>query len=456
MTAVLIGPKWGEIPLGTPGGVVTWSVAGAGTFVPLGIDATSVDGSGLFTFDFEAVLRDAFAQWSQAGNLEFIQVPDHGGAFDAAEDADIRIFFTPIPGSAVGFASSLSSGFNGDERFIFQDVDIVLDTDIGNDADKLLEVTLHEIGHGVGFEHNNLNSILFPFVQGRTALTQIDLDGAELLYGAQDGAVEVFEIEPSALEFEVLHVTGNVAIQGNDLANRIIGSDQGDRLRGAGGNDTLIGGEGADILTGGGGTDTASYEQATARVRADLQGGLSGIGEAAGDLFFTIENLLGSIRNDDLRGDTAENRVEGGNGFDKLHGRAGDDSLIGGSGGDVLYGNAGSDQMSGGFGNDRYIYFSENDSRVGTSRRDTITDFNRFADRIELGRLDADTSRGGNQSFDFIGTATFSGTAGELRFFQSAANGFTLLQADTDGDGVQEFQIELTGMITLTEDNFTL
>ncbi|MEM8699905.1 MAG: M10 family metallopeptidase C-terminal domain-containing protein, partial [Pseudomonadota bacterium] len=102
------------------------------------------------------------------------------------------------------------------------------------------------------------------------------------------------------------------------------------------------------------------------------------------------------------------------------------------------------------------IYFSENDSRVGTSRRDTITDFNRFADRIELGRLDADTTRGGNQAFDFIGTATFSGTAGELRFFQSAANGFTLLQADTDGDGVQEFQIELTGMITLTEDNFTL
>ncbi|MEL6476443.1 MAG: hypothetical protein AAFR17_03875 [Pseudomonadota bacterium] len=241
---------------------------------------------------------------------------------------------------------------------------------------------------------------------------------------------------------------------GNDTLD---GSGGNDSLLGGSGNDLLIGGNGADFLDGGAGRDTASYADTNRRVQADLENRFTGGNDARGDILTDIEDLIGSLSNDSLRGDSEDNTLTGLNGSDRLFGRGGDDSLIGGTLNDVLYGNAGADEMSGGAGNDRYIYFAASDSRVGGRDRDVITDFDvQGNDRIELFRLDADITRGGNQAFDFIGSAGFSGTAGEIRFFQSANNGFTLIQADHDGDRVQDFQIELTGLVDLTANDFLL
>ena len=107
----------------------------------------------------------------------------------------------------------------------------------------------------------------------------------------------------------------------------------------------LEGGAGADQLNGGKGSDTASYAHAASGVIADLSVPANNTGEALGDTYTGIENLLGSHFNDRLVGDGANNILTGGDGVDVLIGNNGDDQLIGGPGADTLNGGAGKDTM---------------------------------------------------------------------------------------------------------------
>ncbi|WP_050532388.1 M10 family metallopeptidase C-terminal domain-containing protein [Pseudaestuariivita atlantica] len=248
---------------------------------------------------------------------------------------------------------------------------------------------------------------------------------------------------------------------GNDL---LIGSDLSETLQGGDGDDTLEGFGGADWLLGGQGTDIADYSGAGGRVLVDLQSDVSGAGFArffdagagAGARFDGVENVTGGAFADNLRGDGAANVLSGGGVSDRLYGRAGNDTLDGGAGADAFYGNLGADEMTGGPGavRDRFIYFQANETGVGPGNRDVITDFTPGEDRIELSRIDADITQGFKQRFDFVGDAAFSGTAGELRFEQQG--GITVVQADRDGDGVADMEIELTGTHTLTVDDFLI
>ncbi|MEM7508221.1 MAG: calcium-binding protein [Pseudomonadota bacterium] len=253
----------------------------------------------------------------------------------------------------------------------------------------------------------------------------------------------------------IFGLTGEDMIEGFQGDDKLSGGEDNDTLLGGLGNDTLMGGEGADMLDGESGMDYASYDDAGARVRMDLAGLVSSLGDAVGDQLISIENLIGSRFNDDIRGDSGDNILMGGNSGDRIFGRSGDDTLFGELGVDKLYGNRGADVMFGGDGNDRFIYFGVDDSGVGAGQRDVIGDWE-DGDRIEISRLDADTTRGGNQVFDFIGTAQFSGAAGELRHVRQAVNDLTLVQADTDGDGQSDFQIELTGIHVLDAGDFVL
>ena len=66
-------------------------------------------------------------------------------------------------------------------------------------------------------------------------------------------------------------------------------------------------------------------------------------GDAAGDVFDSIENLYGSDYADTLYGDDASNVISGAGGDDTMYGRAGDDILNGGAGENKLWGGAGAD-----------------------------------------------------------------------------------------------------------------
>jgi Ca2+-binding RTX toxin-like protein len=104
----------------------------------------------------------------------------------------------------------------------------------------------------------------------------------------------------------------------------IQGSAFNDTLTGNSFDNVLIGGAGADNLVGGGGHDTASYFNATAAVIANLASVGTG-GDAAGDTYTGVQNLLGSIFNDTLIGDGVANVIAGGGGHDTLTGGAGPD-----------------------------------------------------------------------------------------------------------------------------------
>ena len=118
---------------------------------------------------------------------------------------------------------------------------------------------------------------------------------------------------------------------GND---RLFGGSGSDTLNGGDDDDVLVGGPGGDALDGGAGNDTASYQNAETGITASLSQPGDNTGEAAGDTYTSVENLIGSPFDDDLRGNGADNILSGLDGSDVLLGGGGNDTLDGGDGTD--------------------------------------------------------------------------------------------------------------------------
>jgi Ca2+-binding RTX toxin-like protein len=138
---------------------------------------------------------------------------------------------------------------------------------------------------------------------------------------------------------------GNPAnTDGIDIINGLVGNDT---LVGLGGNDILQGGAGADTLAGGDGSDTVSYAQSTAGVTVRLfyqPDAVGAGGDAQGDRYSGIENIIGSAFDDVLTGyvflpnlPIGSSILDGGAGNDLLSGDGGADTLIGGAGIDTAY-----------------------------------------------------------------------------------------------------------------------
>ncbi|MGO1077618.1 calcium-binding protein [Inquilinus sp. CA228] len=234
---------------------------------------------------------------------------------------------------------------------------------------------------------------------------------------------------------------------GSDEANGFWGFDGDDTLSGGGGNDslkggagqdTLEGGLGADRLDGGDGIDTVTYAQSTLGVTVDLGANTGRFGEAQGDIFVGVENVVGSARGDTLTGDGSANMLSGEDSNDRLTGAGGADVLNGGAGGDL------------------FTYRAVGDSTVAMAGRDTIQDFNSLEqDRIDLSQIDADGNAGnGNTTFSFVGTGPFTGAGAEVRF--AAAGDDLLVEGDANGDMVADFAILVQGTLTLTAADFVL
>jgi hypothetical protein len=126
--------------------------------------------------------------------------------------------------------------------------------------------------------------------------------------------------------------TGNAAGDTYADINSIIGTNFNDTLIGDGNINTLEGGAGADMLYGGGGLlDFASYIHAPETspgigVTANLANAALNTGDAAGDIYFDVNGLLGSNYDDTLTGDANDNYLRGRGGADALDGGGGSDT----------------------------------------------------------------------------------------------------------------------------------
>ncbi len=256
---------------------------------------------------------------------------------------------------------------------------------------------------------------------------------------------------------------GNDMLSGTVMADSLFGGVGLDMLFGNAGNDLLNGQAGNDTLSGGLGDDRYIIDSSSDNVIEAFDQG-NDLVTASADFVLPdhIERLtLGGMARSGT-GNGLGNTIVGSNGSDTLlsglggadaiNGRDGNDIILGGDGDDLLTGAQGKDTLTGGADMDRFI-FRDGDLNATRGSADIVTDFDQALDeRIVLNGVDANEALGGIQSLKFIGTAAFSGTAGELRFVQFSGN--TYIEGNTDADTVADFMIRLNGLYTLNVTDF--
>ena len=140
---------------------------------------------------------------------------------------------------------------------------------------------------------------------------------------------------------------------GNDTIN---GRDGADTLNGGAGDDNLIGGAGVEHFNGGAGTDRVQYQSSLVGLRVDLQNSGTNTGDAAGETYVLIEDVVASSGDDSLFGNASANKLFGFDGVDRVFGRAGNDTLFGGDGNDIINGGADDDILVGGLDVDTFRF----------------------------------------------------------------------------------------------------
>lgn len=159
---------------------------------------------------------------------------------------------------------------------------------------------------------------------------------------------------------------------GSIFSDQAFGSSGEDDFRGLGGYDWFVGsGGGKDRYDGGAGLDMVAYSQSGEGVIASLLLGRGSAGDAARDLYTSIESLTGSSFDDTLTGD---------NGRNFLRGLYGEDTIFGNGGVDRITGGGSDDYIDGGTGFD-YAYFSEDKDDYTIEMRDGFV----FVDYIGSG-----------------------------------------------------------------------
>ncbi len=160
----------------------------------------------------------------------------------------------------------------------------------------------------------------------------------------------------------------------------------------------------------------------------------TGVTNFAGETAVNFENVNTGAGNDKITGNSSNNVINT---------DAGNDTIDGGNGNDTLIGGSGTDRMTDGGGDDIYRFLSVSDSQVGAAR-DILTDFNPGFDKIDLSRIDANTTIAGDQAFTFVGTGAI-GIGGQVNYFISGSS--LIVQAEIEGDGnfTVDMQIQLNG-----------
>ncbi|NKE47732.1 DUF4347 domain-containing protein [Roseomonas frigidaquae] len=268
----------------------------------------------------------------------------HGG--DGFDIASYENAASAVNASLVSFRNSAGFGATDESgRDSYNSIEglrgsIYFDALTGNDGDNLLQ----------GLAGNDLlvGGAGDDTIEGGAGSDVLSGDAGvdTASYASSDAAVTINLATSSArgghAQGDSLGSIENVTGSAHD--DSLTGDTGANLLMGGAGNDTLVGGAGADTLDGGEGYDTADYATSTDGVKIDMLDASQSTGDAAEDVFVSIENLLGGSGNDTLLGDGQANRLDGGDGDDFISGRGTDDVM--GAAGDQLIGGAGNDTVS--------------------------------------------------------------------------------------------------------------
>jgi Ca2+-binding RTX toxin-like protein len=199
----------------------------------------------------------------------------------------------------------------------------------------------------------------------------------------------------------------------------------------------------ANNLIGGAGNDTYYVGGNDVVIETDGQGQ---------DVVYTFEDYSLAL------GSSVEYLVGGASTGMRLTGNELNNIIWGTAFNDTLNGGAGADMLTGGLGADTFVFTSIGDSGVGAGNRDIIADFVSGTDKIDFSGIDAIAGTSANDNFTFISTNAFSGSgasgAGQLRYFVDGGN--TIIEGDVDGNGLADFQVQLTGVHTFTTTDLLL
>ncbi|WJM81974.1 serralysin family metalloprotease [Pectobacterium brasiliense] len=179
-----------------------------------------------------------------------------------------------------------------------------------------------------------------------------------------------------------------------------------------------------------GGNDTFDFSGYRNDQRINLnEGGFSDVGGLKGNVSIahgvTIENAIGGSGNDIIIGNDANN------------------ILNGGAGDDVIYGGGGADTLTGGAGKDIFVYASASDSSYKNGY-DTITDFQRGIDKIDLSAL--------NPKGDLQFVNNFTGLGNEALLNWNAESNTTDLWLNFAGQTTPDFVVHIVGQPSAATD----
>ncbi|WP_282371529.1 calcium-binding protein [Defluviimonas aestuarii] len=272
-------------------------------------------------------------------------------------------------------ADQLHGGAGADTFILVADgvADVIMDFELGKDR---------------------IDLSLLPYLRNVNQLTITPIaGGATILYGSE--LLTVLTVDGRSLtvqdfstfdllnltRFPVARATPRAVWHGTALDDTLLGTSDDELFVGLEGNDVFVGGGGADEFDGGSGFDIVDYSTEIAPVTIDLMSLPQNAGAAPGDIFVSIEGVIGTSGNDIVRTDNAHNQLWGGDGHDFLDGRGGHDTICGGlgndsilgrDGDDVLNGDDGNDIISGSLGNDLIYGGGGNDEIGGGDGTDTI------------------------------------------------------------------------------------
>ena len=314
----------------------------------------------------------------------------------SGQNADIHFANTDLDGKLTAGLCDESYNYQYDSKNIVTeykaDAYIYLDNVEWNQENSVpvagtqgYETLLHEVGHALGLKHSfeppyalpknedNTNNTVMSYTHAgnyKTTYQAYDLAALQWIYGG-DG----------------LGGAGNSSItvtkqSQNTVGNyHLVGTSGNDVLTGSDGNDTLDGGAGRDTLIGGNGNDLYIIDNLGDKI---IETGKNDIDTVQSSVNYTLGNNLENLTltgNAKIGiGNELNNIIIGDDGNNVLKGMAGDDTLEGGKGNDTL---------TGGSGNDTFVfnirdYDFTGDFAPRAQNLDTITDFTKGADTIEL------------------------------------------------------------------------